>query len=1659
MARDASTPSINVDELFEYCERIRLPVCRKCRHCVWTEQIVRHLRGREHGLSAQDAHYIQSVVQQWPDTLRVGDPLPVIHAVIPYIPELEVYRDGWLCIAKPNQCRYISRTEKTMTTHFSTTHPGFRGVRGVKCRATREQAKDQPWRSVNCQRLFPRRHGSQFFEVHVPTVVEETTPTAPPPPPPTKIERAREMLQQRMEKIQDRERRIIDEGGHNEPSPWLERTGWAQHLRKLDRDELLQSIATPEVDEEPIGRVIWEAMDQMMRQCQATIREHAGVFVRKEVMRTEEDQSRFVPLKGYQNPEEIQDKGRHWQQIVMFFVRTQQPHLWKSPPYTLKRHQQQAFQQLMREASQDVEQKKLPHEEGEHSTAVAREQINDTDVESPDETSGDGDDDEKLWYSPAFVPLEGTRRACLAFCISLLCQKAQKHEYEHALVCALAVLGVDPHGWKGYDTYPPILSSVIKIGRMMTIQHAFQATTPDPDTTDRDHFHGPVDGGADDIHHYGEHDDPLGPESKQVGCIDMIQHMVDQFMLRTSHGPMEWMLDLRTYGMKIQFSGTAPGYIDWHGDQIMYKDIQFTMSQFRGMVHQIVHDTRERLLRRVLDIGPQQEPELPVIPWDELRDDPANAQPGWNFVQDRRNPWPVDGQWWLFHRLMKSGQYQLLHDGDDVRWNVEEAQRWLAEDDAVREGLLLLKQFTGGGPRRAPELLSIRHSNTSHGGYRNVGIEGGLVFTATRYHKGYSMSGDVKIIHQYYPREVSELDVWWMWLVLPLRQRIEAEIYHRESRTSFIWPRQSPSGHTFTPERLREGLKRVGMVHMGQPLNIQIYRHLGIGMGRRYLQTKSGFEYDPEDEEGEINEDEDDIIDQSAGHISHIAWSIYARGIGERDGEVANKREKFRRVSVAWHRFLGFESSWEDGRQRRRGGRDPFEKEAEAGRFRRWQHLRQVNIQMALEKMMGRGHRFRGVQRDAIQAVMRGDPRVMVFMGTGGGKSLIFMLPAWCGMGRGGMTVVVVPLIALRRDMKRRCQELGLECVEWSSSRIADSADIVLVTPESVFSAAFQKFMQRMKSGKRLDRIVVDECHVVLNKQKHFRRRLQQLGELNQWDVQTLMLTATMPVHMEDEFRRRMGIVDVAVSTFRDRTTRKNIAYRIHRLRSTKKGGSKPKRSQRSPPDSEEVSASAQMETVADFVRQQGRRYPDGKVVVYCQTVPQTKALAALLECDAYHHHAGDKDIKMRAFQSGEKSLMVSTSAFGMGVDISDIRVIIHVDEPRSLLDYGQESGRAGREGQKSEAIIILPAGANRNCPPSWHPQGKKMDEAARRRVWDFIEAGCQREVMDQFMDGNVHREGCGSEEEACQGCCQAAAWEEGEEAREGGVAEEEEVIRGELERGSDESLDDSASSDHSESESESDHDGYGGSKSQKRGFDAAWFDAAWDEGHEFQQQQVRQQRIGQGWQKQKQENRRIMEDTREYLELVRGKCIYCYWQGSTARVHSSIYHCPQPSAQEARGWYKSIKGQIRGQKVMEQFVGCAFCFVPQAWCRGWRHKVKGVGDEGFERVVDRNGRPIQCQYEDVVLSIVVMAIVFEGDGREKYVDGLDRRIQQNGGEGVEEPGDLVRYFSQAADGGGLETSRLLQECWHAWQHLQQFTDGLESVRQIDESRLQYMFI
>ena len=142
----------------------------------------------------------------------------------------------------------------------------------------------------------------------------------------------------------------------------------------------------------------------------------------------------------------------------------------------------------------------------------------------------------------------------------------------------------------------------------------------------------------------------------------------------------------------------------------------------------------------------------------------------------------------------------------------------------------------------------------------------------------------------------------------------------------------------------------------------------------------------------------------------------------------------------------------------------------------------------------------------------------------------------------------MVPSIALCQDLRRRCEEIGIDCREWNRRRPPDDARIVLVTPEGARSEEFIRFMNRIRGQERLDRIVIDECYVVLNEQEDFRPRLQELGDLNRAQVPMVMLTATLPP-ADDRFMKRMWMQSGDVQIFRATTTRRNIEYRTYRIR------------------------------------------------------------------------------------------------------------------------------------------------------------------------------------------------------------------------------------------------------------------------------------------------------------------------------------------------------------------------------------------------------------------------------------------------------------------------------------------------------------------------------
>ena len=970
-------------------------------------------------------------------------------------------------------------------------------------------------------------------------------------------------------------------------------------------------------------------------------------------------------------------------------------------------------------------------------------------------------------------------------------------------------------------------------------------------------------------------------------CLSLVKEAMDRYMVRGSQSPMQWMLDLRTYGLKIHYNTTAGGCIDWVGEQIVYKNIQFTMEEFRIMIHDMIDETKRMLFHDLMFLG--LDDSAPIIPWASLRDNPINTEPKWNFIQDTRNPWPVDGTRWLRERIGRIDEIRrrFIKPKATLTWNKPEIRAYMARILEFRKKMVVLMPLSGGQQPRGQEMLSICHSNTQKGDRRNVFIENGMVVFVTRYHKGYHMSAKEKVIHRYLPRGVGELYVYYEWLVRPFQELMEAEIWDKKELSALVFP-PDPNDRQWDAARMSGCLKEASRVGLGVSVGLQGWREMAIGISRRFLQPKHAFRLDDDDEDGDFQEEnKDEIHDEQAAHTSHIAGMIYARGINELDGVVASRRERFREASVEWHRFLELDHSSVKVGRKREAAVDHDE-----ATFRRWKRMRGVDIRQGLKEMLGECSEFQGVQEATIQAIVDGESPVVVVMGTGGGKSLAFMLPAW--LSEGGTSVVVVPLIALRRNMMDRCRRFKISCVEWNASHRAKGARIVLVTPESAVSETFQTFLNQLRSAQQLDRIVIDECHVVLNDQLDFRRKLRRMGEFNRVGTQMIMLTATLPPSMEGELWKRMGFAGAAIKMFRMHTVRANVAYRIERL-------------------------AVRQSTVKDLVaiiRRYLSKTSEGKMVVYCNSIEKTQDIARELDCAAYYHDAKEKDEMMRNFEGDKGRMMVATSAFGMGIDISHIRAVIHVDMPRTLLDYAQESGRAGRDGKRSEAVVMM-------CSESRAEDGL---------VGRFLKGKeCQRKVLDEYLDGRNDRRGCGEDEaeEACSVC------EQGWNEMEGGM---DRVEVDEEESWQDESP-------------------------PRVDLDRIRFDEqrrAQEEIHEVQRQRI-------------QEDSREVKALKADLDDHQGQCPYCR-RMKTEDVYHSLYRCRQTGSQPSRELYVEMRDNIRGHGALERYAGCYRCFVPQEWCNRWDRR-SDMGDYE-DRLVEQ--KDVECQYQDMVLG--ELAVRFRWD-------------------------------------------------------------------------------
>jgi ATP-dependent DNA helicase RecQ len=355
-------------------------------------------------------------------------------------------------------------------------------------------------------------------------------------------------------------------------------------------------------------------------------------------------------------------------------------------------------------------------------------------------------------------------------------------------------------------------------------------------------------------------------------------------------------------------------------------------------------------------------------------------------------------------------------------------------------------------------------------------------------------------------------------------------------------------------------------------------------------------------------------------------------------------------------------------------------------------------------------------QAAAIGSLLRGRD-VLVLLATGGGKSLCYQLPAieLHEAGR-GPTLVVSPLIALMDDQVQALERRGIRAVALHSRRkldaSADEATLIYASPERLKSASFRRWLRG-----RVAAVAIDEAHCISQWGHDFRPDYRKLGELKaELGVPIIALTATATPRVADDIVASLHLDDPVRVIGDLRRSNLELAVEHHR------------------------GDNARVERAADLLRDL-----DGRAIVYASTRKRVQATAEALKkagIDAGYYHAGRtggaREKAAASFGSGRTNVLVATTAYGMGVDLPDVRQVIHVQAPGSLEGWWQEAGRAGRDGLPAACVLlwsdndaVTQARLRGNAPAPGAVEGWRALEAFVRGT------GCREQAIVRYFGGD----------------------------------------------------------------------------------------------------------------------------------------------------------------------------------------------------------------------------------------------------------------------------------------------------------------------------------
>ena len=361
-------------------------------------------------------------------------------------------------------------------------------------------------------------------------------------------------------------------------------------------------------------------------------------------------------------------------------------------------------------------------------------------------------------------------------------------------------------------------------------------------------------------------------------------------------------------------------------------------------------------------------------------------------------------------------------------------------------------------------------------------------------------------------------------------------------------------------------------------------------------------------------------------------------------------------------------------------------------------------------------------------------PYILAILPTSIGKSLAYLLT--CSLSISKVTIVIIPLVGLKADILRRAKEYNIPSTIYENSK--EFSNLTLVSIETITSPTFISLVQGLINSNSLDRIIIDECHLLISLSS-YRSIMFRFKEVLILNTQFVFLTGTLPFSFEKELISMLYLSDLSI--IRASCSRPNISYRTSVYKSNK----------------EEERVLEIKEYINNFQSTEFLSTKD-KVLIFCPSINNIELVASILNCSKYYSSLSkeEKELTLSNYLNSSEdyyNTLVTSSSLEEGFNYSSIRLVIYKDIAYSFLGFLQGSSRGGRDNKPSSSVFFYNSKDFRLS--SLEPSSLNLLISNKALVNQYLqESTCRRRQISLYLDSKLVEQ-CSSTDNFCDLCSQ----------------------------------------------------------------------------------------------------------------------------------------------------------------------------------------------------------------------------------------------------------------------------------------------------------------